>query len=265
MSQMNCPLQMAGVGFSYDRQPVLEEISAAFQKGRFYAVLGPNGCGKTTLLGLMSGLLVPDRGQITLQGCPVGSWPRRMMARQMAQVSQQYDIHFPFTVSEVVMMGRHPWISRFSRPDGRDLERVERVMVQTGIEPFRDRRITDLSGGERQRCVVARALCQDTPILLLDEAFSSMDINHTLSLLKLIRREMKEKERTVVAVLHDINLASAWADHLVFISSGRVAAQGPVDEMMDADIIKAVFKVDAHVDYHPYTDAKLAFFKGEKG
>lgn len=254
-------ISIRDLSFSYDTRDVLHGISLDFEPGRFYAVLGPNGCGKTTLLDLLIGHLKPDRGEISIQDKPLTAWSRRDIARRIALVSQNYNINFPFTVREVVMMGRHPWISRFAQPAQRDMDRVDAVMARTGINAFRDRRITALSGGERQRCVFARAICQDTPVLLLDEAFSNMDITHSLRLLNLVKAEVKQHHRTVISVFHDINTASVWADHLVFMKAGRVAASGPTESVMDAAVIKEVFQVENRVEFNSYARARQATFR----
>ncbi|SMC82449.1 iron complex transport system ATP-binding protein [Desulfocicer vacuolatum DSM 3385] len=249
------------VSFAYEKEPVLKEISLTFEPGRFYSILGPNGCGKTTLLDLLIGHMTPDKGRVFLRGKELAAWSRKKIARTIALVSQNYNINFPFTVEEVIMMGRHPWIPRFSQPDQKDMDRVKAVMARTGTDTFHDRKITALSGGERQRCVFARALCQDTPILFLDEAFSNMDISHTLRLLNLVKEEVSMQNRTVISVFHDINLASIWSDHLIFMKQGRVAACGPTDEVMNAAVIEEVFQVESHVAYNEYSRARQACFK----
>ena len=259
----NLEIFLDNVSFAYEQASVLKEITLAFKPGRFYSILGPNGCGKTTLLDLLIGHLKPDSGSVFLRGNELGTWSRKNIARTIALVSQNYNINFPFTVEEVIMMGRHPWISRFSQPGERDRDRVNIVMARTGTDSFKDRKITALSGGERQRCVFARALCQDTPILFLDEAFSNMDISHTLRLLNLVKEEVVTQNRTVISVFHDINLASIWSDHLIFMKQGRIAAAGATTEIMDAAIIEEVFQVKSHVEYNEYSQARQACFKAD--
>jgi len=186
---------------------------------------------------------------------------RKEIARTIALVSQNYNINFPFTVKEVVMMGRHPYIPRFSTPGVEDVRIVEQMMERTGINGFRNRRITELSGGERQRCVVARALCQDTPLLFLDEAFSSMDISHTLRLLAIVKEAVERSNKTVVSVFHDINLASAWSDSLVFMKAGRVVAAGDTRAVLTEAVLKEVFEVESQVAFNEYAGARQAYFR----
>ena len=257
----NADISLENLWFAYEQEPVLKDINLCFKPGRFYSILGPNGCGKTTLLDLLIGHLIPDRGGVFLRGKSLEDWSRREIARTIALVSQNYNINFPFTVKEVVMMGRHPWIARFSSPNARDIQIVDSVMARTDTLGFQDRKITALSGGERQRCVFARALCQDTPILFLDEAFSNMDISHTLKLLNIVKQEVEKQNRTVISVFHDINLAAIWSDYLVFMKQGRVASFGPTEEVMNAAVIEEVFQVKTRVAFNEYSQARQACFK----
>ncbi len=256
-------LSLHNISFSYVDTDVVQDVSMVFEEGLFYAILGPNGCGKTTLLDLLIRHLKPRSGAIRLRGGDLKDYTIKEISKTIALVSQNYAVSFPFSVKEVVMMGRHPHMSRFSSPDVMDVAAVEEAMVLTGIEAYGERKITELSGGERQRCVVARALCQDTPFLFLDEAFSSMDIHHTLRLLHVIKDEVKKKKRTVVSVFHDINIASAWSDQLVFMKEGRVVAAGNGEVVLTKEIIKEVFEVDALVEKNAYVGAVQVCFKGD--
>ncbi len=258
--------------FTYDNfstlpyPAVINNVSLSFEAGKFYSILGPNGCGKTTLLDLLIGHLKPISGKVVIKddvSCEknILSMPKREVAKNIALVSQNYNINFPFTVKEVVMMGRHPYIGRFSIPSKEDIKIVNSVMERTGTDRFAHRKITDLSGGERQRCIFARALSQDTPLLFLDEAFSNMDISHTIRLLNIVKKEVREKNRTVVSVFHDINLAAIWSDVLVFMKNGEVIASGNTDDVMNEATIEKVFHVKSKVEYNPYSEAKQAYFR----
>lgn len=258
-------MSIRNLSFSYAGKEVLKALNLDFKGGKFYSILGPNGCGKTTLLDLLIRHQKPASGTISIHGRNIVDFSRKEIAKTMALVSQNYNINFPFTVKEVVMMGRHPYISRFSNPCSEDIRIVEKVMEDTGIKGFRNRKINELSGGERQRCVVARALCQKTPMLFLDEAFSSMDINHTLRLLTLVKNEVERSSRTVVSVFHDINLASAWSDSLVFIKEGRVAASGNTLDVLSEEVVRDVFEVESRVEFNAYTGAKQAYFRAGEG
>jgi iron complex transport system ATP-binding protein len=254
-------IRLENVCFSHGNTPIIKEISSRFSPGNFYGILGPNGSGKTTLLDLISGFFPPDRGQILLDRTNLASLSKKQIARALSLVSQNYYINFPFSVEEVVMMGRHPYIDRFSHPSKTDRDRVSQVMDKAGISHLKQRRVTELSGGEKQRCIFARALCQDTPVLLLDEAFSNMDINHTLHFLSLIKEMIQETKGTIVCVLHDLNLAAAWADEILFLKEGEVLASGKTRDVMSQENITRVFNVESKVEFNEYVQAKQVYFK----
>jgi iron complex transport system ATP-binding protein len=183
------------------------------------------------------------------------------LARRIALVPQNFYIQFPYRVEEVVMMGRYPHIPRFTAPSDGDQQVVARVMAQTGVEDFLGRPITELSGGERQRVVFARALAQEAAILLLDEATASMDIRHSLDFLNLTASHVQQKGATVAAVFHDLNLAAAFCDTLVFLKAGRVAAQGDTADVLNSQTIGEVFEVSAKVSFDAHVGARQVALK----
>ena len=256
-------LEIEGVHFAYADRPVLRDVSATLPEGRFYGILGPNGSGKTTLLDLMAGLSAPDAGVIRYKGQPLRAYSRKAVSREMALVPQNFYINFPFTAKAAVMMGRYPHIPRFQSPSAEDLEIVETVMERTGTDRLADRYVSELSGGERQRVVFARALAQDTPVLILDEATSNLDVRHGFQLLNLAAERVREEGRTVIAVFQDINLAALYCDHLIFLRDGRILVDGPADEALTPETVAAVFDVPARVFHEPFSDSRhVAFRRG---
>jgi len=253
-------LNLHNISFSYDHDMTINHINCSFISGNFYSILGPNGSGKTTLLDLMSGFLKPDTGHIDMNQTPILSLTKKELAKKIALVSQDYIINFSFSVKDVVMMGRHPYIPRFSHPSASDREKVTEMMKITGILHLQDRKINELSGGERQRCVFARALCQDTQILLLDEAFSNMDINHTLQMLRLVKRSVKEKEKLVISVFHDLNLASSWSDALLMLKNGEIKTFGNSQDVLTQQAIKDVFNVTSIVEFNEHVKSKQVYY-----
>lgn len=251
------------ISFGYNGKRVFDSFSASFPSNGFCGILGPNGSGKTTLLDLMARHLKPWSGEIRLMGESLSRYPRRRLARKIALVPQDYGIRFPFTVAETVLMGRYPHMPRFSAPSAQDWERVEGVMERTGIKAYGSRRVTELSSGERQRVIFGRALAQDAEVLLLDEATAHLDIEHALSLLKIAADEVKTKGKTVIAVFHDINLAAAFCDTLFFIKDGRVAAEGPIETVLTPETIRAVYQVEAKVEYSDFSAARQVVFKSK--
>ncbi len=253
--------ELEAVSFRYAEKTVIEDISLALFPGKFYGIVGPNGSGKTTLVDMLTGLRRPWQGSIRYQGRDIAAYSHKALSREIALVPQNFYINFPFTVREVVMMGRYPHIDRFAKPDAEDIRIVDAVMEQTATREFADRFITELSGGERQRVIFARALAQDTPVIILDEATSNLDINYGLNLLKICTRRVRQEGKTVISVMQDINLAAAYCDDLVVMSGGRVMVQGATQQVLNPDAIRNVFNVESKVYWDSYAAALQVVFK----
>ncbi|MCL2457394.1 MAG: heme ABC transporter ATP-binding protein [Desulfobulbus sp.] len=252
---------LSEVHFSYGDTPVLRDISLSLHSGQCTGILGPNGSGKTTLLDLLAGLQAPQSGAIKFQGRPLSAWPKKHLARLLALVPQDFMVRFGFSVREVVEMGLHPHLHRFASPSEADQALIDQVLAATGIAALTDRPVTRLSGGEKQRVAVARALAQRPTVLLLDEATSNLDIHHSLELLHLIRNRFERQEIQVVAVMHDLNLAAFFCDHLIFLKEGRVIRQGPTDEVLTPATINAVYGVEAEVSASAFTQCRQVSFR----
>ncbi len=254
--------RLEDIGFAYGAKPVIDGLSCAFEKGHFYGIIGPNGCGKTTLIDLLSGHLRPGRGRITLGGRPLAQYRPKAAARIIALVPQDFRINFPYTCREVVMMGRYPHIPRFARPGEKDRQVVTTVMQRTGLETFANRYVNQLSGGERQRVVFARSLAQQTEVLLLDEATSNLDMQHTMALLNLAAEKVS-RQRLVIAVLQDVNLAAMYCDRLICMHDGKIFAAGSLEEVLTARTLQSVFGVQARVANNPYAGTLQVTFNRE--
>jgi ABC-type cobalamin/Fe3+-siderophores transport system ATPase subunit len=251
------------LSFSYGEHQIIDNLDVDIEAGHFYGILGPNGCGKTTLLDLLVKHLSPNSGEIHFRNKSLNSYSKKEIAKEVALVAQNYSINFPYQVNEVVMMGRHPYIGRFSSPAHADYDLVDIVMEKSDILQFKDRLITELSGGERQRVVFARALAQTTPVLILDEATANLDINHTLSLLDLVKRDIENNGKTVISVFQDINLAALYCDRLIFMKKGKVFAAGTVDEVLERSVIKDVFDIDSKIYFDDFSNSRQVVFKSE--
>jgi len=255
------PFRLEEITFYYSDKKVIDNFSLAFAPGKFYGIIGPNGCGKTTLLDLILKHLKPKSGNILYKGKTLSSYSRKDLSKEIALVPQNFYINFPFTVKEIVMMGRYPHISRFAAPSAEDIGIVHDIMEKTGISEFAERFITELSGGERQRVVFTRALVQHTPVLILDEATSNLDINYSISLLNIAFQRVQTEGLTVIAVLQDINLAAVYCDYLIFMSNGCIATHGASGEVLNPDTMRSVFNVDAKVYFETYSNSLQVVFR----
>ena len=235
------------ISFSYNNSPVLHDISLSLEKGKFYGIVGPNGCGKTTFLDLLIGNRKPDRGEIVFMGRKINEYPRKRLAHLIGLVPQEFSTGFEYTVEEIVLMGRHPYIPRFGSPSAEDWNHVKNAMKTIGILDARNRQFTELSGGQKQRAVVARAFAQNTPVLLFDEATASLDIQYTLQIFNVAKKLVKTEKRTIIAVIHDLNLAAGYCDEILFMREGRIQHFGATRQVMSSENILDVFGVHANV------------------
>ena len=235
------------VAFSYGQRKALDDLELEIEKGRFHTVMGPNGCGKTTLLDLLCGYLSPDSGKILFNGKNISRYGKKTLAKSIALAPQNYHVNFPYTVLEVVGMGRYPHRPRFGPPSEEDVSIVEHAIETCGVKNLADRSVTELSGGEKQRVVFARTIAQQTPVLLLDEPCSGMDIKHALDMMKIASDRVRNHGATVVAVMHDINMAARFADNMIFMKDGRVIEPGVTKNGLNPNINKKVFDVESLV------------------
>jgi ABC-type cobalamin/Fe3+-siderophores transport system ATPase subunit len=245
--------QLDQICFTRNHRPVLEAISLKIRQGRWCGILGPNGSGKTTLLDLLCGLLEASQGTIRYRQQLLRHWHRRQLACQVALVPQDFALRFDFSVREAVEMGRHPHLGRLASLPMQDYALIDAVMAEMGVAALADRPVTQLSGGEKQRVAVARALVQEPEALLLDEATSNLDIHHSLAILNLLRRRVDVQGLTVVAVLHDLNLAGLYCDELLFLKDGQVVCYGETEAVLRPDVIHEVYGVQAQVRQDAFT------------
>ncbi len=244
-------IEAVNLKFAYGEKTVLDGVSFRLAAGSLCALIGPNGSGKTTLLKILSSVLKPARGRVLLDGRPLGSFAPRELARTLAVVSQGGDAGYLFTVEELVSMGRAPYLGRFQSETASDKEIVRQVLELTGCLYLKDRLVSRLSGGERQRVSIARALAQQPRVLLLDEPTSHLDIGYQREILDLLKQLNMAEGMTVVAVLHDLNLASYFAGTLFLLNKGKIEAAGPPSEVVTAEHIASVYRTGVLVTPHP--------------
>ena len=244
--------------------PVLEGMDARFERGGFYAVMGANGCGKTTLLRLVAGMLVPQTGSVTVEGRDVRLFSARELAQRMAFVRQHPQTDFEFSAFETVLMGRNPYQRRLQNESEEDWHIVEECMRQTNTWHLRFAKPGEMSGGELQRVMLARALAQRTPIMLLDEPISNLDIAHQFEILELLRRVNHDEGKTILLVVHDLNMALRYCDKVLLLHHGGVLFQGPIAEGLTPQNIRTVFGVEAErVDADGQPLLRLTQLNGE--
>ncbi len=233
-------LELRKVCYAYGNQLVLDGISLRVERGESVALIGPNGAGKSTLLRLAAGLLAPANGAVLLDGADLRGLAAAERARRVAVVPQEEVPAFPFRCDEVVLSGRAPHLSglRFEGPA--DLAATRSAMEQTGCLELADRRITEVSGGERRRVLLARALAQATPLLLLDEPTTHLDLPHAVAVAGILARRVAAGDALLTAT-HDLNLAARLSHHVVLLDRGRVAAEGPPAEVLRPDVLRSVF------------------------
>ncbi len=248
---MTALLSAEKISFAYAGVPTLTDVDFALECGALRALLGPNGSGKTTLLKILTGILPPARGAVKYQDVDLKKMSRREIARRVALVPQELNLQFGFTVRQMVMLGRTPHTNALGGPSKHDREIVERVMEMTETHDMRERVITELSGGEQQRVVIAMALAQEPQVLLLDEPTVHLDINHQIEILDLVRKLNRERGLTVLATMHDLNLAALYFDDLVLLERGRIVAQGAASDVLSAERIRDVFNANVLIQPHP--------------
>jgi iron complex transport system ATP-binding protein len=248
-------IQMNRVTFSYSNGAVLRDVDFCVQKGEMVGLIGPNGAGKTTLIRLISGILSAKQGEIQLDGLDPRRLKRSTIAREVAVVPQQFNLPFAYKVEEVITLGRTPFMKPFRDLSAMDRDVIAKTMETVGIKHLEGRCFSELSGGERQKVVLAMALAQEPKLLLLDEPTAHLDISHQVEILELLA-DMNEKQHlTIIAAMHDLNLASAYFRRLVLLKDGVIIADGTPDRVLTSSMIASAYSVPVHIQNHPLTGA----------
>ncbi|WP_282781335.1 MULTISPECIES: ABC transporter ATP-binding protein [unclassified Nocardia] len=245
------------VRLGYGGRVISDGLSVDIPDGTFTVIIGPNACGKSTLLRALARLLKPEDGAVLLDGKAIASYPAKEVARRIGLLPQTSTAPDGIRVADLVARGRYPHQSLLRQWSRADAEAVAAAMAATGVTELSARPVDELSGGQRQRVWIAMVLAQDTPVILLDEPTTYLDIAHQIHLLDLCRALNRESGRTVVAVLHDLNHAFRYADHLIAMRDGRVVAAGPPGEIVTAELVREVFSLGCRVIDDPETGAPL--------
>ena len=249
-------IEIKNLNVSYSTRPILKNISLNVKRGEIMALLGPNGSGKSTLIRALSGV-VPASGALCLAGRTLSGLDPASRARLVAVVPQTSSLPPAFTALETVLLGRTPYLNFLGQLSAKDHEIARCALVKVDALALADRRVGELSGGEQQRVLLARALAQATPVLLLDEPTAHLDLQHQIGLLELVRRLARQENLTVLIALHDLNLAARYADRVALIVNGEIKAQGTPAQVLQAEMISSVYQWPVQVIPHPFQDGVL--------
>ncbi|MGQ9572699.1 MAG: ABC transporter ATP-binding protein [Dehalococcoidia bacterium] len=246
-------LEIRGLTVAYGELIALEQVSLSLEVGELLGVVGPNGSGKSTLIRAITRLVRPLGGEIRLDGKQVSHLSQRELARWVAVVPQNPYLPDAFTVLEVALMGRNPHLGLLQSEGQADLTAVRRALEQTDTWHLAGRRVGELSGGERQRAVVARALAQETPLLLLDEPTAHLDVGHQAAMLDLVRQLCRSAGKAVLVAIHDLSLAGQYCDRLIMLNEGRIVGEGKPQEVLSPELLASVYGTRVWVFPHPVT------------
>jgi iron complex transport system ATP-binding protein len=247
-------VEVRDLTYRYNGHPVLRDLGFSVDPGDFFIVIGPNGSGKTTLMRLLAGVLRAETGEISVLDRSIRAYRRQTLARHLAYVPQLPPEPLPFTVREMVLMGRSPYLGMLGVESKADVEIAEGAMRFTGVDGLADRRLSQISGGEQQRALIARAVCQEPDILLLDEPTAFLDLAHQIQIMDLLERLKTERGVTVVMVSHDLNLAAMYGDRLLMMKDGRAVGEGPPGEVLTYTALEDAYGCVLLVDRNPLGD-----------
>lgn len=239
---------------SYEREPVVRGIDFSLEEGGFHIIIGPNGSGKSTILKSLCGILRPISGQVRIFGRLVKDFTPKALARVISYVPQYHVMDFPFHVEDTVLMGRTPHLGILGIESAPDLKKAKEAMEFTQVSHLAGRKLSELSGGECKRVFIARAICQDSRIILLDEPTASLDPAHQIRIMDLMENLKKEKQVTVVMVSHDLNLAGLYGDNLLLLREGKMVKTGKTDEVLTFETLEKAYECPILVDKSPFGD-----------
>ncbi|MBC8286409.1 MAG: ABC transporter ATP-binding protein [Nitrospinae bacterium] len=257
---MSPHLEVKNLSFAYDSKPILKDISLSVEKGDFIGLIGPNGSGKSTLLKLMGGVLNLPDDAVWINEHPINAIKKKELARAMTWIPQEHPMVFPFTIQEIVLMGRHPYLPPLSFEGEEDYRIARHAMETTQTLQFSDRYFNEISGGEKQRVMLASAIAQDPEIMLLDEPTSALDLKYQVQILSILKRLNEEKDITLILAMHDLNLASRYCRRLILLNDGAIVRDGTPEEVFQKEVIENVYGVnvnlhtlDGEILVHPIT------------
>jgi len=248
---MKTAIHIENLTCSYGKHQALKGLSFSISKGDFFIVIGPNGSGKTTLMKAVSGIRKFEKGRLDILDRSIDDYPRKTLSQTVALVPQEVPADFPFTVNELVLMGRSPYLGMLGLPQEEDLEIAKQALAFTTAEHLAHRKLDQLSGGERQLVFIARAICQQPQIILLDEPTASLDLSHQIKIMDLMEKLKLEKGVTIVMVSHDVNLAAMYGDTLLLLKDGKLVRLGVPEEVLTFKVLEEAYGCTLLVDESP--------------
>jgi iron complex transport system ATP-binding protein len=246
-------LEIKNLNFSYGKNHVLDNINISATSGEFIAIIGPNGAGKSTLIKIADGILQAGGHMVILEERALDKISRRDLARIIAYLPQESSFTFDYTVREVVLMGRFPYIKGVWAYTKKDYQIIREMMILMEIDGFADRSFNELSGGEKQRVLIASALAQQPKIILLDEPTSALDIHHQIAIYQILKKLQKEQNLTIIVVTHDINLAAQFCERIILMGDGKIISDGGPEEVLQFQLLQDTFGVKVYIDINPLT------------
>ncbi|MZH03563.1 MAG: ABC transporter ATP-binding protein [Nitrospinae bacterium] len=241
-------MKLENISFAYEALTVLKDLSLTVQEKDFIGLIGPNGSGKSTLLKIMGGILEPDSGSIQFKETPISRINKKQFAQSVSWIPQDHPMVFPFKVSEIVLMGRHPYLSPLSFESSEDFEISHRAMETTMTSQFADKYFNEISGGEKQRVMIASALAQNPDMMLLDEPTAALDLKYQVQILKILKDLNTSHKMTLILAMHDLNLASRFCNRLVLLDKGQIARDGSPEQVLEKEILEKVYDVEIDLD-----------------
>lgn len=247
-------IEVKNLSYSVVDKDILKNITLSIDKGKFYSIIGPNGSGKTTLLKNISNSLDVKKDKVFIESKDILNYNYKDLAKTMSYVPQDNESNFDFKVWDIVLMGRYPYLRKFQQESEQDIEIAQNALKLTKTFHLKDKNIKFLSGGERQRVFIARALTQETGILILDEPISMLDMHHALEIMDTIKDLNSKVGITILTVLHDLNIAAEYSDKLILVDEGEIVALGTPEEVLTEENLEKVYKVKVSISKNPYTN-----------
>lgn len=238
-------IQIRGLSKAYGDKKVVENISLDIEKGKLMSLIGPNGAGKSTVISMVTRLMDKNSGDVLLEGENLFTKPDNELAKKISILKQSNNLDLNITVRELISFGRYPYCKGRLRPE--DDEKIDEAIKYMGLYEFEDRMIDELSGGQRQRAYIAMTIAQDTEYIFLDEPLNNLDMKHSVQIMQILRRLCRERNKTIILVIHDINFASCYSDNIAALKNGKLAISGTKEEVIQENILREIYEMDIQI------------------